>query len=128
MTMVAVKSRPKEREQLKLRLKVDEILARPAAPLQVSEPLPSAFDQETISEMEVTSEAAVEEREPFGRWLIAQKDRGDWIDALADAARKDPRFPKSGNPDDVRGHLNAMQAEGDMFEAVDDAEADWLAH
>jgi hypothetical protein len=44
----------------------------------------------------------------------------------APAARKDTRFPKNGSPDDVRKHLNAMQAEGDMFEAVDDAETDWL--
>jgi hypothetical protein len=128
MTMVAVKSPPREREQLRLRLKVDEIAAPPVAPLQVNGQLSSAFDPELISEMEVAFEPAIEEREPFGRWLIAQKDRGDWIDALADAARKDPRFPKNGSPDDVRVHLNAMQAEGDMFEAVDDAEADWLAY
>jgi hypothetical protein len=46
---------------------------------------------------------------------------------MADAARKDPRFPRNGSPDDVRKHLNAMQAEGDMFEAIDDAELDWLS-
>lgn len=126
--MVAVKSRPKQREQLALRYKVDEILARPAAPLVVTPPpLPSAFDPETISE-EVTSEPAVEDREPFGRWLITQKDRGDWIDPLAAAARKDPRFPKNGSPDDVRKHLGAMGAESDMLEALDDAETDWLAY
>jgi hypothetical protein len=121
MMMVVVNSRPNERVQLKPRLKVDEIPARPATPLQVSTPLPSAFEPQPDDEP-----LAQAEREPFGRWLIAQKDRGDWIDALADAARKDPRFPRNGSPDDVRGHLNAMQAEGDMFEAVDDAEADWL--
>jgi hypothetical protein len=124
MTMVAVKSRPKEREQLKLGLNVDEVTARPAAPLQVSTTLPSAFEPE----LDETELPAAVDREPFGRWLIAQKDRGDWIDALADAARKDPRFPKNGSPDEVRAHLNFMQAEGDMFEAVDDAEADWLAY
>jgi hypothetical protein len=34
----------------------------------------------------------------------------------------------NGSPDDVRGHLSAMQAEGDMFEALDDAEMDWLTY
>jgi hypothetical protein len=122
--MGAVKSQPKEREQLKLRLKVEEILARPAAPLQVAEPLLSAFDPEP----EEVVLANPDDREPFGRWLVAQRDRGDWVDQLADAARKDPRFPKNGSPDDVRKHLNTMQAEGDMFEAVDDAEMDWLSY
>jgi hypothetical protein len=124
MMMGAVKSQPKEREQLNLGLKVEEILARPAASLQVAEPLPSAFDPEP----EEAALATPDDREPFGRWLIAQRDRGDWVDQLADAARKDPRFPKNGSPDDVRKHLNTMQAEGDMFEAVDDAEMDWLSY
>jgi hypothetical protein len=94
--MVAVKSRPKKREQLALRYKVDEILARPAAPLVVSQPpLASAFEPEVISKAEVISDIVIEDREPFGRWLITQKDRGDWIDPLAAAARKDPRFPRT---------------------------------
>jgi hypothetical protein len=123
--MVAVKSRPKQRDQLKLRLKVDEILTRPAAPLVVAaEQASEASDHVTD---EPLSHQRSPDREPFGRWLVAQKDRGDWVDALADAARKDPRFPKNGSPDEVRKHLNAMQAEGDMFEAVDDAELDWLS-
>jgi hypothetical protein len=125
--MVAVKSRPKKREQLALRYKVDEILARPAAPLVATpQPLPSAFDPEPAPHE--TLAPPEDDREPFGRWLIVQKGRGDWIDALADCARKDPRFPKNGSPDEVRKHLVAMQAEGDMFEAVDDAEMDWLAY
>jgi hypothetical protein len=90
--------------------------------------VPRVFDPETTFRGGSASRACREEREPFGRWLIAKKYRGDWIDSLADAARKDSSFPKNGGPDDVRGHLNAMHAEGDMFEAVDDAEADWLAY
>ncbi|MEG8018752.1 hypothetical protein [Sphingomonas sp. LR55] len=39
----------------------------------------------------------------------------------------DRRFPRNGNPEAVRKHLSAMQAEGDMFAAVDDAESDWLS-
>ena len=124
--MVAVKSRPQEREQLKLRLKIDEILARPGAPLQAG-PAPQPTELPPIEAVAPAPLPTVDDREPFGRWLIAQKSRGDWIDALADAARKDSCFPKNGSPDDVRKHLNAMQAEGDMFEAVDDAELDWLS-
>lgn len=63
----------------------------------------------------------------FGRWLIAQRDRGDWIDDLASAARADPAFPKDGDADAVRKHLADRGAEGDMFERVDDAELDWLS-
>jgi hypothetical protein len=63
--------------------------------------------------------------EPFGRWLLAQKERGDWIDALASAARADRTFPKDGDPEAVRKHLRAQQADGDAFQAVDDAESAW---
>jgi hypothetical protein len=63
--------------------------------------------------------------EPFGKWLLAQRDRGDWVDALATAARADRAFPKNGDPEAVRAHLRQQQADGDVFQAVDDAEADW---
>lgn len=65
--------------------------------------------------------------EPFGGWLIAQRDRGDWIDDLAAAARADRAFPKTGNPDQVRAHLLKLGADGDAFEQVDDAERCWLS-
>ena len=63
--------------------------------------------------------------EPFGAWLLAQHDRGDWIDQLAKAARGDRGFPKRGSPDDVRKRLQATGADGDTFEQVDDAERCW---
>ena len=63
--------------------------------------------------------------EPFGRWLLAQRDRGDWIDDLAAAARQDNGFPRNGTPDDVRRRLTGFGAPGDMFEALDDAERCW---
>lgn len=66
-------------------------------------------------------------REPFGRWLLTQKDRGDWIDPIAAAARKDPMFPKNGTPEEVKDHLRKMGADGDAFEAIDDAELDWAS-
>jgi uncharacterized protein YozE (UPF0346 family) len=61
----------------------------------------------------------------FGRWLLAQRDRGDWIDGIADAARADRTFPKDGDPEAVRAHLRKQQADGDAFQAIDDAEGDW---
>ncbi|CAN5773291.1 hypothetical protein BH11PSE6_BH11PSE6_01670 [soil metagenome] len=66
--------------------------------------------------------------EPFGRWLIAQRERGDWIDSLADAARSDRTFPKDGDPEAVRAHLRAQQADGDVFQILDDAELDWASY
>ncbi|WP_294390500.1 hypothetical protein [uncultured Sphingomonas sp.] len=66
-------------------------------------------------------------REPFGRWLLAQKDRGDWIDNLATAARADRGFPRDATPDQVRGRLQLLGADGDAFEQVDDAERCWLS-
>jgi hypothetical protein len=114
------------REQLEMQ--IGEILAQPV-PSPTARTAPPADEPrpETPAPPETATRQAVDDREPFGRWLIAQRGRGDWVDTLADAARKDPRFPKNGSPDDVRKHLNAMQAEGDMFEAVDDAELDWLS-
>lgn len=63
----------------------------------------------------------------FGQWLITQKDRSDLVGQLAIGAVADRRFPRNGDPEAVRKHLSAMQAEGDMFAAVDDAESDWLS-
>lgn len=63
----------------------------------------------------------------FGRWLLTQRDRGDWVDGIADAARADRTFPKYGDPEAVRAHLRRQQADGDAFAAVDDAESDWMA-
>lgn len=67
-------------------------------------------------------------REPFGRWLLAQTDRGDWIDPIAAAARKDPAFPKNGDPEAVRKHMSTRGADSDVFEALDDAELDWASY
>ena len=64
---------------------------------------------------------------PFGRWLLIQRNRGDWVDGIADAARADRTFPKNGDPEAVRAHLRQQQADGDAFAAIDDAESDWMA-
>ncbi len=68
-----------------------------------------------------------ETKPAFGRWLITQKDRSDLVGQLAVGVVADRRFPRNGDPEAVRKHLSAMQAEGDMFAAVDDAESDWLS-
>jgi hypothetical protein len=67
------------------------------------------------------------EKPAFGRWLLTQRDRGDWVDGIADAARADRTFPRNGDPEDVRKHLRSQQADGDAFAAIDDAESDWMA-
>ena len=71
------------------------------------------------------AESYLAKREPFGKWLLAQRDRGDWVDDLATAARADRTFPKNGDPEAVRAHLRQQQADGDTFQAIDDAEGDW---
>ncbi len=62
---------------------------------------------------------------PFAEWLLQQRNRTGWVGDLVASAKADPKFPKRGSPDDVRARLREVMAEGDMFEAVDDAEADW---
>ena len=68
-----------------------------------------------------------EHKSAFGEWLVTQKDRSDLVGQLAIGAVADRRFPRNGDPEAVRKHLSAMQAEGDMFAAVDDAESEWLS-
>ncbi|MBB5696988.1 hypothetical protein [Sphingomonas yantingensis] len=65
--------------------------------------------------------------EPFGRWLLVQRSRGDWIDGLADAARADRAFPKDGDVEAVRLRMGQLGADPDMLEALEDAEMDWLS-
>jgi uncharacterized protein YozE (UPF0346 family) len=71
-------------------------------------------------------ESYVAKRESFGRWLLKQRDRGDWVDDLAAAARGDRAFPKEGDPEAIRAYLRKQQVDGDTFQAVDDAESGWL--
>lgn len=63
----------------------------------------------------------------FSAWLLAQADRDGLIGALIQAAKQDRAFPRRGDAETVRARLRAIQADGEMFEAVDDAEADWRA-
>jgi hypothetical protein len=65
--------------------------------------------------------------EGFGAWLLKQTKRDDWIGPLAKSAKGDPRFRANSTPDDLRKRLQEAGAEGDAFEAVDDAESEWMA-
>jgi len=69
-----------------------------------------------------------EPRPPFGEWLLQQRDRDGWVGELVKAAKDDRGFPRRGDPEAVRKRLREVQAEGDMFQAVDDAELDWLSY
>jgi len=66
------------------------------------------------------------ERGPFGRWLVRQPEEG-FRAALIRAAKADRKFPLDGDADAARARLNECGAEGDMFEALDDAELDWAS-
>jgi hypothetical protein len=70
--------------------------------------------------------AAPAERGPFGRWLVRQPEEGLRA-GLVKAARADRQFPLDGDPEAVRLRLRACMAEGAMFEAVEDAELDWMS-
>ena len=84
-----------------------------------------AFDSSKVQQMINQMEPGTASGLSFGRWLLTQRDRGDWIDGIADAARADRTFPKDGDPEAVRAHLRKQQADGDAFQAIDDAEGDW---
>jgi hypothetical protein len=58
---------------------------------------------------------------------VSQESRSGWIGDLAKAAKVDRKFPRNGDPADVRKHLAMAQADSDMLEALDDAENLWLA-
>ena len=64
----------------------------------------------------------------LGRWLLAQQARTDAIGDLAKAARGDRGFPVDGDFKAISARLNELGADGDMHQALDDAEIDWVAY
>lgn len=64
---------------------------------------------------------------PFGRWILEQTERGGFVGQLASIAKSDRGFPRDGTPDAVRKRLGDTGADPEMFEAVDDAELDWVS-
>jgi hypothetical protein len=61
----------------------------------------------------------------FGAWLLKQDIRGDIVGELARSAKADRRFPKQGTPEQVHAHLQAAQADGNTWAALEEAEMDW---
>lgn len=90
-------------------------------------PLPGELPPTTDQFVETHCAPDIEPRQSFGEWLLAQTDRKGWIGDLAKAAKTDKDFPKRGSPDEVRKRLQQMGADGDVFEALDDAELDWAS-
>jgi hypothetical protein len=62
---------------------------------------------------------------PFAAWLIDQSRQPGTLGELAKAAKLDRSFPKAGSADDVRARFSAAGADGDAFEALDDAEREF---
>jgi len=62
---------------------------------------------------------------PFGSWLLDQAKRPGSIGELAKAAKLDRQFPRAGTADAVRARFSAAGADGDAFEALDDAEREY---
>jgi hypothetical protein len=58
----------------------------------------------------------------FAAWLLGQSKQSGTLGELAKAAKLDRLFPRTGSADDVRARFSAGGADGDAFEALDDAE------
>jgi hypothetical protein len=80
--------------------------------------------------MEIRVSAEIDEeaggKAAFGRWLLTQDKRTDWVGDLAKAAKADRGFPRDGDAEAVRARMREQQADGDAWSAIDDAEDDWL--
>jgi len=72
-------------------------------------------------------ERYVPTRPVFGTWLLAREDNGGWVDGLSKAARDDRTFPRHGDLETVKKWLQGKRPSGDDWEALDDAELDYLA-
>lgn len=63
----------------------------------------------------------------FGQFLLSQKGAPGALGELAQAAAKDPHFPKQGGPNDVAKVLHTQQAPPEFHEAMEEAVGEWLA-
>ena len=98
--------------QLELRM-VPAEARPPVPPAQIEPPMttPSPAPETTL--------------QPFGAWLLEQSKRPGSLGDIAKAARADRLFPKNGTGEDVRKRFNVVGADGDAFEALDDAEREY---
>lgn len=78
-------------------------------------------------EHEDPTQFAGEKKSPFGRWLIEQDTRTGAIGELARHAKADRGFPRDADTKKVWERLNIMQVEGDLYDAMEEAELDYLA-
>jgi len=65
------------------------------------------------------------ERPSFAALLLGQGKRPGTLGELAKAAKQDRLFPARGSADDVRARFSAVGADGDAFEALEDAEREY---
>lgn len=65
------------------------------------------------------------QRPSFAAWLVNQGKQPGSLGELARAVKLDRLFPKAGSADDVRARFSAAGADGDAFEALDDAEREF---
>jgi len=79
----------------------------------------------TPARPEIAGGAEMPTRQPFGTWLLEQSKRPGSLGELAKAAKLDRGFPKNGSADDVRKRFAQAGADGDAFEALDDAEREY---
>lgn len=91
-------------------------------PSKAPPPIPPA---EIESPMTTPGPAPESPVQPFGSWLLEQGKRPGSLGDIAKAARADRLFPKNGTGEDVRKRFNAVGADGDAFEALDDAEREY---
>lgn len=98
-------------------------IAAPAPPSP--EPLPDELPP-TVTQFDDVAEVE-RPTQPFGAWLLEQGNTKGWIADLAKWAKSDRGFPKNGSVEDVRKRLTAVYAEGDAYEALEDAELSWAS-
>lgn len=64
---------------------------------------------------------------PLGEAIALQQEKREVRFGRKERARTDRSFPKDRDPEAVRAHLCAQQVDGDVFQAVDEAETDWAS-
>ncbi len=100
--------------------------AQCSAPTPAPTPLPAELPP-VVGQFDDVVEAEPA-RQPFGAWLLEQANSKGWIADLAKWAKSDRGFPKNGSVEDVRKRLTAVYAEGDAYEALEDAKLSWASY
>ena len=61
----------------------------------------------------------------FGRFILSHKDAPGALGELAQAAARDPKFPRDGTPEQVSAQLHRHEAPPEFHEALEEAETTW---